>query len=109
MSTGELIGLEYLYSQTNKPFEENYAADPDIPDGIQAEDLEADLEGDEGFEDLDLDCEPLEIVELSFNPPVPIQQQAVALQPPGLSSSKIAESSFPGPMGADPANQSQVT
>ncbi|ROL46208.1 hypothetical protein DPX16_8611 [Anabarilius grahami] len=73
--SSELIGVEYMYSQTNKPFEEDFGADPDIPDGIQVEDLESDLEGDEGFEDLDFDGEALEIRELSFNPPEPIQQR----------------------------------
>ncbi|KAL1269403.1 hypothetical protein QQF64_031692 [Cirrhinus molitorella] len=33
--TGELIGVEYLYSQTDKEFEEDFAADADTPDLIQ--------------------------------------------------------------------------
>lgn len=49
MSTGELIGVEYLYSQTNKPFEEHFSADPDSPNGINDEELESDLKSDEGF------------------------------------------------------------
>lgn len=101
MSTGKLIGVEYMYSQTNKPFEEDFGADPDIPDGIQDEDLESDLEGDEEFEDLDFDGEPLEIMELSFNPPEPIQQRAAAIQPPGRTDT--AGSSLPEQVKGDRA------
>ncbi|XP_042567382.1 uncharacterized protein si:ch73-112l6.1 [Cyprinus carpio] len=46
--TGELFGVEYLYSQTSRAFEEDLGVDPDIPDGIRDEDLQGDLEGDEG-------------------------------------------------------------
>lgn len=91
--------MEYLYSQTNKAFEEDLGADPDTPDGIQDEDLKIDLESDEGFEDVDLDGEPLEIMELSLDIPEPIH---------GLSSD-TAESSLPEPMRDELPTQSQVT
>ncbi|KAL1269399.1 hypothetical protein QQF64_031688, partial [Cirrhinus molitorella] len=58
----ERIGVEYLYSQTNKVFEEDFAVDVDTPDGIQDEDLNSALESDEGFEDVDLDGDSLEIM-----------------------------------------------
>lgn len=38
---------------------------------------------------MDLDGEPLEIMELSFDYPEPIQQQAEAIQPPGPSSALL--------------------
>ncbi|ROL46274.1 hypothetical protein DPX16_0721 [Anabarilius grahami] len=92
--TGELIGVEYLYSQTNRAFEEDLGVDPDIPDGIQDEDLQGD-------EDLCLD-EPIEYMELEGHDLQPLQEQTAALQPPGQSSS-AAESSFPAS-----STQSQV-
>ncbi|CAM4668175.1 unnamed protein product [Leuciscus chuanchicus] len=36
-SPGELIGVEYLYSQTSRAFEEDVGVDPDIPDGIRGD------------------------------------------------------------------------
>ncbi|XP_026124558.1 uncharacterized protein LOC113106744 [Carassius auratus] len=36
---GELFGLEYLYSQTRRAFEEDLGVDPDIPDVIQGSPL----------------------------------------------------------------------
>ncbi len=101
ISTGELIGVEY--SQTKREFQEDFAADPDAPDGLQEEDLEGalDLDGDEGFEDID---EPLEFMDLICDPLQPIHQQTTTLQPPRLSSSQSdLESSLPGT-----ATQSQV-
>ncbi|XP_052472153.1 uncharacterized protein LOC128028874 [Carassius gibelio] len=94
--TGELLGVEYLYSQTRRAFEEDLGVDPDIPDGIRDEDLQGDLEGDEGFEDLCLD-ESTEFLELEGNDLQPPQGQTVALQPPDQpsSSSSAAESSSP--------------
>lgn len=95
--------MEYLYSKSNRGVEEDFA-DPDTPDGLQDEDQEGDLEGDEGFEDLSFDV-PVEFMELTCNPLLPIHQKTAALQPPGLSSSEIgpAESSLP-----ETATQSQV-
>lgn len=98
--TGELIGVEYLYSQTHTPFEEDFAADPDIPDGIQAEDLQSDLESDDGFQDLDLDGEPLEIMEHSLHLPEPIMRQAAPVDQ--------VQSSLPEHMRDVPPTQSQV-
>lgn len=101
-STGELIGVEYLFSQTRRAFQEDVGVDPDIPDGIRDEDLQGDLEGDEGFEDLYFD-EHTEFMELECNP---LQELTEALQPPGLSSSQTdpaAESSLPAT-----STQSQV-
>ncbi|XP_057194491.1 uncharacterized protein LOC130557075 [Triplophysa rosa] len=95
--TGELIGVEYLYSQTSRAFEEDFAVDPDIPNGIRDEDLQGDLEGDEGFEDVCLD-EPIEFLALEDNDLQPLQEQTAALQPPALASSQrdpAAESSSP--------------
>ncbi|XP_042589352.1 uncharacterized protein LOC122138796 [Cyprinus carpio] len=73
---------------------EDLGVDPDIPDGIRDEDLQGDLEGDEGFEDLCLD-ESTEFLELEGNDLQPPQEQTVALQPPGQPSSSAAESSSP--------------
>ncbi|KAL0147535.1 hypothetical protein M9458_057163, partial [Cirrhinus mrigala] len=93
-SPGELIGVEYLYSQTKRAFEEDFAADPDTPDGLQEEDLEGDLDGDEGFEDFD---EPLEFIDLFCDPLQPIHQETTTLLPPGLPSLQSdVESSCPG-------------
>ncbi len=100
--TGELIGVEYLFSQTRRAFQEDVGVDPDIPDGIRDEDLQGDLEGDEGFEDLYFD-EHTEFMELECNPLLELTE---ALQPPGLSSSQTdpaAESSLPAT-----STQSQV-
>ncbi|XP_077088783.1 uncharacterized protein LOC143740659 [Siphateles boraxobius] len=83
----ELIGVEYLYSKSNRALEED-SADPDIPDGLQDEDQEGDPEGDEGFEDLSFDV-PVEFMELNCKPLQAIHQQTVALQPPGLSSAEM--------------------
>ncbi|CAM4668215.1 unnamed protein product [Leuciscus chuanchicus] len=96
-SHGELIGVEYLYSQTSRAFEEDIGVDPDIPDGIREEDLQVDLEGDEGFEDICLD-EPIEFMEFEGTDLRPLQEQTAALHSPGLSSSQtvsVAESSSP--------------
>ncbi|KAK1802494.1 hypothetical protein P4O66_022146, partial [Electrophorus voltai] len=49
--TGELIGVEYLYSQTGVVLQEDLGRDPDFPDGISDEDLPE--REDEGFEDVD--------------------------------------------------------
>ncbi|CAM4568333.1 unnamed protein product [Leuciscus chuanchicus] len=64
--TGELIGVEYLYFKTNGAFEEDFATDPDTPDGLRYEEQEGDLEGDDGFEDLSFD-ESVEFMELTNN------------------------------------------
>ncbi len=101
ISTGELIGVEYLYIQTNRAFEEDFAVDPDTPDGLQEEDLAGDLDGDEGFEDFD---EPLEFMDLTCDPLQPIRQQtATLLSPALLSSQSDLEPSLP-----ETASQSQV-
>lgn len=71
-----------MYSQTSRAFEESQGVDPDIPDGIQDEDLQGDLEGDEGFEDMCHDG-PIEFKELVGNDLQPLQEQTAALQPPG--------------------------
>ncbi|KAL1269397.1 hypothetical protein QQF64_031686 [Cirrhinus molitorella] len=92
-STGELTGVEFLYSQTNKVFEEDFAADAHTSDGIQDEDLNSDLESDEGFEDVDLD-------ELMRNEPPTHPDE------PGVQS-HLAESSLPKPMEDKPP-QSQM-
>ncbi|CAM4668143.1 unnamed protein product [Leuciscus chuanchicus] len=73
-SPGELIGVEYLYHQTSRAFEEDVGVDPDIPDGIREDDLQGDLEGDEGFEDICLD-EPIEFMELEGTDLHPLQEQ----------------------------------
>ncbi|KAK1803478.1 hypothetical protein P4O66_020911 [Electrophorus voltai] len=51
--TGELIGVEYLYSQTGVVLQEDLGRDPDAPDGISNEDL-SELEN-EGFVDMGFD------------------------------------------------------
>ncbi|XP_056324794.1 uncharacterized protein LOC130237793 [Danio aesculapii] len=90
----ELIGVEYLYSQTNRALEEDIAKDPDVPDGLQDEDLLADLEGDEGFEDAYLD-EPTEFMELEGNlqnpsqPPSQTDSAAVSSSPASSSQSQM--------------------
>ncbi|XP_052471895.1 uncharacterized protein LOC128028661 [Carassius gibelio] len=104
--TGELIGVEYLYSQTNTSFEEDFGADPDSQDGVQDEDLKIDLESDEGFEDVDLDGEPLEIMELSLDIPEPLRDEPPT-QSQGVQS-HVAESSLPEPIEDEPATQSQL-
>ncbi|XP_056328978.1 uncharacterized protein LOC130241304 isoform X1 [Danio aesculapii] len=92
--TGELIGVGYLYSQTNRALEEDIAKDPDVPDGLQDEDLLADLEGDEGFEDAYLD-EPTEFMELESNlqnpsqPPSQTDPAAVSSSPALSSQSQM--------------------
>lgn len=89
--------MEYLYSQTSRAFEEDLGVDPDIPDGIREEDLQGDLEGDEGFDEIFLD-EPIEFMELEGTDLQPLQEQTAALHPPGPSSSQTisaAESSSP--------------
>lgn len=89
--------MEYLYSQTNKVYEEDVGVDPDIPDGIQDKDLQDDPEGDEGFEDVFLD-EPIEFMVLEDSDTQPLQEQTATIQPPGLSTSQphpTAESSSP--------------
>ncbi len=94
-----------MFSQTRRAFQEDIAVDPDIPDGIRDEDLQGDLEGDEGFEDLYFD-EHTEFRELECNPLQPLQELTEALQASGLSSSQTdpaAESSLPAT-----SNQSQV-
>ncbi|XP_051532972.1 uncharacterized protein si:ch73-112l6.1 isoform X1 [Myxocyprinus asiaticus] len=86
--TGELIGVEYLYSQTNRVLEVDDIMDPDTPDENGSdEDLEGDLEH-ERFEDLHFDgLEPFEFLEFSLNPPQPVQHQAVVVQMPFSSPS----------------------
>ncbi len=37
--------MEYLYSRTNRAFEEDFAGDPDTPDGLQEKDLAGDCGG----------------------------------------------------------------
>ncbi|XP_026125522.1 uncharacterized protein LOC113107315 [Carassius auratus] len=102
-SPRELFGVECLYSQTRRAFEEDLGVDPDIPDGIRDEDLQGDLESIEGFEDLCL--ESTEFLEIEGNDLQPPQGQTVALQPPDQpsSSSAAAESSSPAS-----ATQSQM-
>ncbi len=55
LCTGEIIGVEYLYSQTGAVLQQDLGRDPDTPDGMdEAEDLweqeeEEEEEVDEGF------------------------------------------------------------
>ncbi|KAI2651377.1 hypothetical protein H4Q32_019448 [Labeo rohita] len=100
--TGELIGVEYLYSQTNRVLEVDYLMDPDAPDGSD-EHLEGDLE----YEDSDFDdIKSPQFLELSLKPLQPIQYQAALLQSPssGLSMSQPDPivSSTSGPIKDEP-------
>lgn len=79
--------MEYLYSQTSRAFQEDFGADPDIPDGIRDEDLQVDLEGDEGFEDICPD-EPIEFMELEGNDLPSLQEHPAGL--PAAESSSAA-------------------
>lgn len=104
--TGELIGVEYLYSQTNRVLEVDDIMDPDAPDGSD-EQLEGDLEyEDSGFDDL----KPLEFLEFSLKP---LQYQVVHLQ--SLSSSLSTSqpdpvvSSTSGPIKDEPYTADQFT
>ncbi|XP_048023397.1 uncharacterized protein si:ch73-112l6.1 isoform X2 [Megalobrama amblycephala] len=97
--TGELIGVEYLYSQTNRVLEVDGIMDPDAPDGSD-EQLEVDLEyEDSGFNDL----KSPEFLEFSLKS---LQVQAVLPQSVsiGLSTSQPDPivSSTSGPIKDEP-------
>ncbi len=107
--TGELIGVEYLYSETNRVLEVDYLMDPDAPDGSD-EHLEGDLE----YEDSDFDdLRSPQFLELSLKPFQPIQYQAAFLQSPssGLSTSQPDPivSSTSGPIKDEPSTADQFT
>ncbi|XP_026051984.1 uncharacterized protein LOC113038622 isoform X1 [Carassius auratus] len=107
--TGELIGVEYLYSQTNRVLEIDYLMDPDAPDGSD-EHLEEDLE----YEDLGIDdLKSPQFLELSLKPLQPVQYQAALLQSPssGLSVSQPDPivSSTSGPIKDEPTTADQFT
>ncbi|XP_067280313.1 uncharacterized protein [Pseudorasbora parva] len=103
--TGELIGVEYLYSQTNRVLEVDDIMDPDAPDGSDAQ-LEGDLQYENsGFDDL----KSPEFLEFSLKP---LQYQAVQLQ--SLSSLSTSQpdpvvSSTSGPIKDEPYTADQFT
>ncbi|XP_035390281.1 uncharacterized protein LOC118242582 [Electrophorus electricus] len=85
--TGELIGVEYLYSQTGVVLQEDLGRDPDVPDGISDEDL-PELE-DEGFEDVDVGFDEFAdptCSEHSLEPLPPLHRAAVEPRTPAASS-----------------------
>jgi len=104
--TGELIGVEYLYSQTNRVLELDDIMDPDAPDGSDDQ-LEVDLEyEDSGFDNLNSP----EFLEFSLKP---LQYQSVLLNSlsSGLSTSQPDPivSSTSGPIKDEPYTADQFT
>ncbi|XP_076851096.1 uncharacterized protein LOC143501317 [Brachyhypopomus gauderio] len=83
--TGELIGVEYLYSQTGVVLHEDLGRDPDAPDGLCDEDLPE--PEDEGFEDVGFDeyADPT-CSEHSLEPLLPLHRAAVRPRSPAASS-----------------------
>ncbi|XP_043076711.1 uncharacterized protein si:ch73-112l6.1 [Puntigrus tetrazona] len=103
--TGELLGVEYLYSQTNRVLEVDYLMDPDAPDGSDEH-----LEGELQCEDSDFDdLKSPQFLELSLKPLQTIQYEAVHLQSTSSSLSTSQPdpivSSTSGPIKDEPADQ----
>ncbi|KAK1803985.1 hypothetical protein P4O66_003920 [Electrophorus voltai] len=84
--SGELIGMEYLYSQTGVVLHEDLGRDPDTPDGLSDEDL-PELE-DKGFKDVDMEFDEFAdptCSEHSLAPLPPLHRTAVGPHSPAAS------------------------
>ena len=105
--TGELIGLEYLYSQTEAVLHLDVGRDPDVPDGI-GEGLEDEVE-DEGFQDkgpLEEDDPTLSVHSLDASlPPLPKAAPSSTTATPTPTQSDPADVSGPAEHGTVPDSQ----
>ncbi|XP_041947807.1 uncharacterized protein LOC121708916 [Alosa sapidissima] len=93
--TGELLGVEYLYSQTNAVLQD--LGDPDAPDGTDEAEEEDGTDTDEGFQEEEEEEEPEEISLLAYH-------SALLQEPHRVGEASSSQSGPPHPPHPPPGD-----